>query len=475
MKTTRSINATRGRRQTLNMSLLFLLFWLIDIGIIHPFFAFASDIPWNYSNLQHVVRVNGQFRWTIDIESGKALCTPSCPSYYQYLTSLRCGDIENEVNDAVNKPEISIEKIKEDTEKDEGSSFRPKLWGSVKGAFEMNMEAKDELIHNTANTDETKMICPPESKSSGSSQTFLPSLGDGSAPTTSLRKIAVREDFEDESEIYDSSEEEDENNVNENAISKDYTRDEVKEDLSGDVSSDEETTDEFQEPEGGSEIIEEDENLEDSNIIHEDMSYEEQVVDLSFVGEETIEEAAYIDSFLNELSEEEEVPQSFEDIVREEWSMIPDTEGEDEGDENDIEELKQKIAQQDAIKAREEEKRQKREARRAKRKEEKRQKRAERRAKEAKERLKVKERETLQRDQILTDPPNEIHQQEQLDDPKQPENVVSEIETKTPAAIETPPQNRESVYVSSGLVSNIIICLRFVACTRQDLILLSFL
>jgi len=468
MKTTKSINAARGRRQTLNKSMLFFLIWLIDIEIIQPPFAFASDVPRNDANLQHGVNVNGQFRWTKDIDSGaKTLCTPCCPSYYQYLSSLRCGNIEKELNVDDNAFKVSIEKIKEGDEKEQGSSFRPKLWGSVKSAFEMNMEAKDELIHNTANMDDTKMICPLDNESSVSNQALLESSEDDPGPTTTLRKFAVGENiFEDESEIYDSSEEEDENKANEGTSSKNPTLVKEEAELAEDLSSDEETTDEFEVPENviDSEIIQEKKNVEDSTYLSgEEISYEEQVLDFSFVEEETKEEAAYIDSFLNELSEEEEILQSFEDIVREEWSMIPDTEGEDEGDENDIEQLKQKkrktaqakdsqqIAQQDVIKAREEEKRKKREARREKKKEEKRAKRAERREKEAKERLKTKERETLKRDQVLTDSPSEISQKEQEENPKQPENIASKIETHVSPAIETPPENRDSAYISSGL------------------------
>ena len=365
------------------------------------------------------------------------------------------------------------------------SSSSSSLWGSITSAFQMNIDAKDELMQESNDDDKDDEDSDSATNSDSDEDVYDPIMNSGEHETG-------QEFIQENDDIDESSDEEDNDEVQISDVapaSSTFIKDKKNDDLSSDdddleiLSEEEENENENENDDEDNKNDKEDgilmmeaikEQIEDALEIEEivESTDEEEdldisVADSSFDGLQRVEyeEESGSDEDFNPddveqdnisvytdisstsdselvhyeeeegyfgLKDEDDMDYStplptLEEIVREEWSMIPETEGEDEGRENEIEE----------------------EPRREKRKPKK---------KKKKDTDKKKKHDKKDRDRKVDAEKERIRAEEQgrleltPEEALPPPTVAVTVEEKAVAAT---PEEQESPFISSGFVSNV--------------------
>lgn len=318
----------------------------------------------------------------------------STSSLRWHLHSIRGGTSSNEQHD--------------DDDQDGSKAINSKFWGSITSAFQMNIDAKDELLmqeqesnedmneeESSATDDELNNATVEETSQelngtihdfdSSSDQDDIDGQGHSVFETveevaTASSRLAQDQDeqnFESEDDDIASSSEKEEYDEEEEVQEEMEKSPEIEEvEDSIDPPEIEEEAVESKDPPEIEEVVESTKE-EQEMLAPETYEFEDALEDENDEVESATDEDTYIDDMGgdnisiytdisstsdSEILEQEErsagseaegdfdlsaILPTLEEIVREEWSMIPETEGEDEGKENEIEEeLKQESPKQ---------------------------------------------------------------------------------------------------------------------------------
>jgi len=259
-----------------------------------------------------------------------------------------------------------------DSEEEVSSSAKANLWGSISSVFEMNIEAKDELIHDDTDSVAESVITEKKELKRGTAAEVNAVTEEDEETTDESEIDDLEEESEEEEEIrgivhrsevatsssrlvdHVEGEGEGEGEVDKGESD---TNDDDEEESESDSADD--TVEEVDEEDDLAELaytVEESEDeFSDSNneathvtpsVTNEDADSSDKFEDSSNNPGENISIYTDLDSTSDsetfpeeiEIEEEDSAPlPTFEEIAREEWSMIPETEGEGEGEENELE------------------------------------------------------------------------------------------------------------------------------------------
>lgn len=358
------------------------------------------------------------------------------------------------------------------------------LWGSISSAFQMNIDAKDELLTEAVDDlesadDESQDDVTDEEESSLSSDedesieeeeiTITNELSD---ETEEDSDIHVHEDEYTTEEVEDLDEEQsveetmNDVNLTVEVVHEDQDVDEFDEEDEYDVEEVEDSievtnaSDSEQEDSDGKQEDNLDNAIKDDTL-REDVEIMDEADEYISTDTEPDEETGHVSVFEDvdsTTSDSEVLPadttyqmptESLEEIVKKEWDMIPETEVEDEGKENELRKGSKRENQKNAKKKSKKKKEQ----------------RHEKEQKDVKTKSNDEKKKKKASQPIISQRRNEESPKQTM---KEPSQVMKEAIMKSTPSQNTQQRSQESPFISSGLVSNFVHHLLYFVLARFD-------